>query len=403
MPSERAETVSGGTAILLSAAAFLLYMVSGGMRCNMGLIVKALAAHVSLSYEEVSFVAAAGQLMYGVTQPLFGLLALKRSNGTVLSAGVLLMLSGLFLTPLAASQAALLVTLSLLFFSGTGAVCFGIIMGTISPLLGRDRAAIVSGILNAASGVGTSLLSPLIQRLQAGVGIAATLRLLCIPVAVLLPVVFWIAAAAGKYRAAPESAAPAAGAGERLGRALREGDYRRLMAGFATCGFHMCIIHTHIYSQIVSYGIPEETAALAYTAFGIMTMTGSVLCGVLCRRFPLRSVLGSLYGIRAVAVAVFLFLLPKTAAAVFCFIAVLGMTGDATVTPTSQIIARRFGAAELGLLFGITFVCHQVGAFLSSWLGGIFISRSGNYGAIWCIDIALCALAAAVSWRIRRE
>lgn len=103
------------------------------------------------------------------------------------------------------------------------------------------------------------------------------------------------------------------------------------------------------------------------------------------------------------AVAVFLFLLPKTAAAVFCFIAVLGMTGDATVTPTSQIIARRFGAAELGLLFGITFVCHQVGAFLSSWLGGIFISRSGNYGAIWCIDIALCALAAAVSWRIRRE
>ncbi|MBQ9330158.1 MAG: hypothetical protein IJ221_04135 [Oscillibacter sp.] len=67
MPSERAETVSRGTAILLSAAAFLLYMVSGGMRCNMGLIVKALAAHVSLSYEEVSFVAAAGQLMYGVT------------------------------------------------------------------------------------------------------------------------------------------------------------------------------------------------------------------------------------------------------------------------------------------------------------------------------------------------
>ena len=48
----------------------------------------------------------------------------------------------------------LVVTLGLLFFTGTGAVCFGIIMGAISPVLGERRASAASGILNASSGIG---------------------------------------------------------------------------------------------------------------------------------------------------------------------------------------------------------------------------------------------------------
>ena len=81
------------------------------------------------------------------------------------------------------------------------------------------------------------------------------------------------------------------------------------MIGFGTCGFHMCIIQTHIFSQIVSYGITERTASLAYTVFVLTTMAGSVLCGFLCQRLALKNVLGSLYGIRAVIVSVFVLLL----------------------------------------------------------------------------------------------
>ena len=49
---------------------------------------------------------------------------------------------------------------------------------------------------------------------------------------------------------------------------------------------------------------------------------------------------------------------------------------------------------------GITFVCHQTGAFISSWLGGVFIDNMGNYELIWMIDIVLCTFAALVSFRI---
>ncbi len=102
-------------------------------------------------------------------------------------------------------------------------------------------------------------------------------------------------------------------------------------------------------------------------------------------------------------VSVFVLLLPKTVFTVFLFIVILGLTGDATVTPTSEIVSRRFGPESLGFLFGITFVGHQIGGFISSWLGGVFISQSGNYQAIWMFDIALCALASAASYGIQRK
>lgn len=388
--------------ILLIVAGCALYMVSGGIRSNFGIIVQALADRTGVSYADVSFAVAVGQLMYGVTQPVFGIVAMKRSNGFVLVLGTLLMATGLLLTTLARSVVVLVVTLGLLFFTGTGAVCFGIIMGAISPVLGERRASAASGILNASSGIGGSLLSPLMQALQASLGVGKLLVVLSVPVLILLPICLWVARVSS-------SAAPVRDNREqidvlqRLRQALTDPDYRRLMIGFGTCGFHMCIIQTHIFSQIVSYGIEERTASLAYTVFGLTTMAGSVLCGFLCQRLALKNVLGSLYGIRAVIVAVFMLLLPKTVFTVFLFIVILGMTGDATVTPTSEIVSRRFGPESLGFLFGITFVGHQIGGFISSWLGGIFITQSGNYQAIWMFDIALCAIAALASYGIHRD
>ena len=388
--------------LLLITAGCILYMVSGGIRCNFGIIVQALADRTGVSYAHVSFAVAVGQLMYGLSQPFFGIVAMKKSNGFVLTLGTLLMASGLLLTALARSAAVLVVTVGLLFFTGTGAVCFGIIMGAISPMLGEKRASAASGILNASSGIGGSLLSPLMQALQASLGVGRLLVVLSVPVLLLLPICLWITRISSASAPAAEDRAPV-DARLRLKQALADPDYRRLMIGFGTCGFHMCIIQTHIFSQVVSYGISERTASLAYTVFGLTGMLGSILCGFLCQRLTLKNVLGSLYGIRALMVAVFILLLPKTVFSVFLFITVLGLTGDATVTPTSEIVSRRFGPESLGLLFGITYVGHQLGGFLSSWLGGIFITQSGNYQAVWLIDIALCAIASAASFTIRKN
>lgn len=399
--------------IILVVAGVVINALGGGVRSNFGIIIQPLCDNSGISYASISFVLGIAQLMYGLTQPFWGALAMKKSNALVILCGIPLMAGGLIITAYTHNSAVMLVSLGLMVGAGAGALCFGMIMGAISPILGPKRAATASGILNAGSGIGGAALSPAIQTVSASSGISTALVMLAAPFIIMIPIVMWMKA---KERAAYAVQAGVAnvnsadlqecsdlkeeGSLEVLKKALATSDFRRLMAGFGTCGFHMIIIHTHMVSHFVSLGISAANAALIYTSYGIFTMVGAVTSGLLCSRFHLKNVLGSLYGIRALVVAIFLFIAPKNMVSMIIYAFILGMTGDATVTPTSEIISRRFGARTMAFLFGITYVCHQIGAFISSWLGGIFIDNMGNYELIWMMDIALCAMASLVSFRI---
>ena len=164
----------------------------------------------------------------------------------------------------------------------------------------------------------------------------------------------------------------------------------------------MAIIETHLYTQITTYGFPGQAAAYAFSAYGAATLTGCVISGWLCARFPMKNVLGCLYASRVVMVLAFL-ALPKSLGTVYGFAVLLGLTGNATVPPTSGLTERLFGAAKLAALFGVVFLSHQIGSFLSAWLGGVCLSAAGGYTAIWLADAGLSAVAAVVSWLIRPE
>ena len=149
--------------IILVAAGVIINALGGGVRSNFGIIIQPLSDKSGVSYASISFVLGIAQLMYGVTQPLWGMLAMKKSNAMVILCGIPLMAGGLILTALTQSSSVMLISLGLMVGGGAGALCFGMIMGAISPILGSKRAATASGILNAGSGIGGATLSPAIQ------------------------------------------------------------------------------------------------------------------------------------------------------------------------------------------------------------------------------------------------
>ncbi|UZQ49516.1 hypothetical protein [Clostridium kluyveri] len=55
-------------------------------------------------------------------------------------------------------------------------------------------------------------------------------------------------------------------------------------------------------------------------------------------------------------VALYLFLLPKNPATSLMFSIGLGLSGDATVSPTSGIVNREFSAAKIATLIGFLFL-----------------------------------------------
>jgi predicted MFS family arabinose efflux permease len=61
---------------------------------------------------------------------------------------------------------------------------------------------------------------------------------------------------------------------------------------------------------------------------------------------------------------------------------------------TNALVAQIFGVQYLSTLFSLSFLGHQVGAFLGAWLGGYVFDATGNYMAVWVIAIGASVVAA---------
>lgn len=254
-----------------------------------------------ISYAYISFCIGTGALVYGLAQPFLGILALKKSNAFVILLGIGLTVAGLILTPLCRNRLSMLLLFGLVLPLGTTGLCFGIVMGAVTPFLGEKQAAIVSGVVQASAGIGDALMSPALQRMSDSFGIRATMSATAIPFIIMVPVVIWIGMTNKKNKVvtnqiADENISLAA----MLREAFADRNYRRILIGFGTCGFNMSIIESHLFSQYISYGIEKSVASLTLTVYGMATMMGAVLSGYLGTRFSMKNVLGTLYAMRVI-------------------------------------------------------------------------------------------------------
>lgn len=372
--------------------ACLLYAVSSGLRSVFGMMLNTIAEETGIAYASVSFAIAVGQLVFGIAQPIFGLVSLKKSNRFVLILGCVLIGAGLAALPFCSAAWTMLLFFGILIPSGTGAVSFGIIMSALTPILGEEKSASASGFVNASSGLGSIVFSPVLQKAFDAAGFRSTMfGMALIPLALIPAVMLFRGGEKKEVQDRSDKTAFSS-----IKAALTDRNYLLLMAGFFTCGFHMAIIETHLYSQIVSYGIAEETAALAFSVYGAAAVAGSLVSGFLCGKIKMKWVAAALYGSRTVWIVLYL-LLPKSVAATLAFAALLGLTGNATVPPVSGLTGKLFGADYIAALFGVVFVAHQIGSFFSAWLGGICVTMTGSYGLIWSVGAVLSLLAMLAS------
>ena len=124
-------------------------------------------------------------------------------------------------------------------------------------------------------------------------------------------------------------------------------------------------------------------------------MIGAYSAGVLGGTYPKRLLLSGIYLGRGIAFTLFL-LLPATTLSVLVFAAALGLLWLSTVPLTSGLVALMFGTRHVGMLFGVVFLSHQIGAFAGVWLGGAVYESTGAYDLMWVLCIVLSVIAAAL-------
>ena len=387
------------TLIIVTVVGCLISMLNNGIRINYGLISTSIEDYTGIAAASVSFAIAIAQLFYGFAQPFFGALALKKNSSFVLILGALMLVAGFLLTLISTGPVLLTFAFGVLVGGGTGAMAFGIIMGAVNPILGERKAAAVSGIINGAGGIGGSIMSPATQMLMDAGGlkwIMYSYTALAGIIAVICVYLYKKESSAEKeLTESQEEHGPIL---QEIKTAIKSRAFLQVSLAFFTCGFFMAIIETQLYPQLVGSGLSGKVVAFGFTIYGIFGMLGPVIAGFLCVKMRCKWVVGTCYALRPVAIAVFYMMKPSVFSAYF-FLIFLGLIGNSTVPPTTNLISKMYGVRKVGLLLGTAFVFHQIGSFISTWLGGI-LGSNGQYMLLWIIGGALSIAAALLCYTV---
>jgi len=183
-------------------------------------------------------------------------------------------------------------------------------------------------------------------------------------------------------------------------RALADRGFALLTAGFFACGFQLAFLTMHLPSHLALCGLPSGLGALALMTIGLFNIPGSWLCGRVSTVMQPERALAIIYLLRSVAIATFTLATP-TEAGTLIFAAVMGFVWLGTIPLTSAAIARRFGVADLGALYGVCFLSHQLGGFLGAGAGAVLLATAGSYAVFWPVMIAVGLAAAAANAMVR--
>ena len=387
----------GAMGVTLAAAGIL--MVTMGARQSMGLFVGPLNTTTGLGIVTISFAMAIAQFTWGAVQPLAGAAADRWGPRPVLIAGILLLSLGTALTPLLTSAWGLMFTIGLMSAIGAGAGSFSVLIGAAAQRMAPEVRGSASGVINAGGSFGQFVFAPLAQKLIQVLGWMGAMYSLAAIALLALPLVGKVTQGA-KGHSAPTAAAPDGGLRAAVRQAMGDRSYLLLHLGFFTCGFHIAFLVTHLPTEVDLCGLPASVASWSLALIGLANIVGSLVVGQLVGQYRSKMILALMYASRAVLVLWYM-AMPREAWVFYVFAVGLGLTWLATVPPTAGLVAKLFGVRYLGTLFGLTLLSHQIGGFLGAWLGGLAITRFGNYNWMWWADIALALLAAVFNLPIR--
>lgn len=386
--------------VLLAAGG--VFALTMGARQSMGLFLGALNSSTGLGLASISLAFAFGQLWWGLTQPFAGMVADRVGPGRVLALGVLLVAVGTLLIPFMHSTAGLILAIGVLAAGGAGMAGPSVLMAATTRLVSAEKRGLATGIVNAGGSFGQFVFAPIAQGITAVAGWVAALQALGLITLLALPLA-WVLRGRAPAAAALGAARPQT-TREAVRQALADRSFRLLAAGFFVCGFHVAFLATHLPGVVAACGLPPQVGAWSLAMIGLFNIVGSFAIGWAMGfrqgLWPMKRLLTLIYATRAVAVLVFV-LAPKSTGVMLAFAAVMGLTFLSTVPPTAGLVARFFGPAHMGTLFGLVMVTHQIGGFLGAFLGGKAFEATGSYDWMWYADILLAVAAALLHWPIR--
>ncbi|MHA7601565.1 MFS transporter [Alicycliphilus sp. T452] len=387
------------------AAATVLTALTVGLRLRLGLgpLFLPMAEDLGFSRSTLSSIVAVGMLCYGAATPLAGWLVARRGTRFVLLAGTVMLVGSTLWAVNARTPLQLLLSFGILMSIGAGFTSPVALTPVISRWFNRRRGMALF-FLSTGSMAGIAIMTPTLGlALQHAswqatlLGFAALFAVITVPAALFLI----------RDEAPPDGDAPLPGAHHAANpvapvgqhytvlQAMRTSTFLKITLGMFACGFSMNLLGTHGMPMLMDHGFDATTSALGIGLIGLVAIPSTLVLGRLADRLPRRKLLAAIYCVRGVGF--FSLLLAGSTLELYGTSVIGGIAWAGSIALSSAILADVYGVRLVGVLYGWVYVGHQVGAMISSWLGGWGYEHFGTHWLAFGLSGALLMVASGVA------
>ncbi len=379
----------------------LILAIAVGIRQSFGLFLEPISTTLQIGRETFALSIGLVNLLWGVLAPFTGALADKFGLKRVAIVGALFYSGGILILSNSASPQELLLG-GIIIGSGLSGLGFTVILGAVGKFAPPEKRGTALGLTTMGGSIGMFLGVPVTGTFIQSFGWSGALFGLAAISLVMIPLVYGLV----PNDKITDQKNQTNDAGERLSEvlshALKSKNFLLLVCGFFICGFHVNFIVAHLPAFISDMSLPGNVATTSLALIGFANIFGVALAGRLGDKYKKNDVLVALYALRALAFIIYI-ITPITVISTLIFTFVLGILWLGTVPLTSGLVATFFGPKYMSMLYGIVFFSHQLGGFVSSWMGGWIFDLTGDYNIMWWFSVLLGLLAALLHYPIKDQ
>ena len=372
-------------------AAALLTLLSSGLRMSMGVFFLPIANDLQFSRSTLSSIIAIGMLFSGIAMPIAGYLVSKFGTRFVLLLGSLIIIISSVWAANINDYWNFLLSFGIALSFGTSFV------GSVSftPIVVRwfsKHRGLALFILSSGSMAGIAVMLPVFAYFIPLYGWQTTLiafslffMLLALPIALFImkDKQSDIDTTENSQNIRPEMT---------LTQVLKTRPFWLLSFGLFTCGFSMNLLGTHGVPMLMDHGFDSITSSTGLGLIGLVAIFSTLVLGYISDIVPRKFVLAMIYFVRGIG---FIALVIAATQWQLYTIALLGgLVWAGALSLSSAISADIYGVKIVGLLSGLTYLGHQIGAMIGSWLGGWAYDMWHNHFIAFGVASALLLLAA---------
>ena len=386
------------------AAATLLTLLTVGIRLGVGPFFLPMSEDLGFSRSLLASIVAVGMLCYGFAMPLAGYLISKYGTRLVLLSGTAIVAASTAWTVTAREPLEFMLAFGVLLSIGLGFVSPVALTPVLSRWFTRNRGMALF-FLSTGSMAGLAVMTPVFTLAIARFGWQSTLvGFAAAFVAIAVPLALFVIRDDAPVHSdlLPEDIAAAAKVqapeGLRFRDAVRTSPFWMICLGLFACGFSMNLLGTHGMPMLMDHGFDAMTSANGIGVIGFVAIAGTLMLGRISDKLPRRNILAVIYSVRGLGF--FALLLVGTHWELYAAATVGGMVWAGSIALSSAILADVYGVRIVGLLYGWAYVSHQLGAALSSWLGGWGFDTFGSHWIAFGAAGVLLLVAATVSLQL---